>query len=76
MYEFHDQNPVVQNSYWANIPPELLRDVIRGLEACEKSWPPLKHVVACAGVCRAWREMCTTIVRGPEFCGKLSRYYS
>lgn len=67
-----DQLPVVQNSCWANLPPELLFDVIRRLEESESTWPARKHVVACAAVCKSWRGMCKEIVRGPEMCGKLT----
>ncbi|KAL4280102.1 hypothetical protein GQ457_03G031970 [Hibiscus cannabinus] len=70
--ELHDQPVVVQNSRWASLPPELLRDVIKRLEASESTWPARKHVVACAAVCRSWREMCREIVRCPEFSGKIT----
>lgn len=70
--ESHDQPEVNQNSRWANLPPELLRDVIKRLEASEGSWPARKHVVACAAVCRTWREMCKEIVTSPEFSGKIT----
>ncbi|KAM0016435.1 putative transcription factor TUBBY family [Helianthus debilis subsp. tardiflorus] len=63
---------VIQNSRWANLPPELLFDVIKRLEESESSWPARKHVVACAAVCRSWRSMCKEIVRTPESCGKLT----
>ncbi|KAI3805114.1 hypothetical protein L1987_27182 [Smallanthus sonchifolius] len=63
---------VIQNSRWANLPPELLFDVIKRLEESESSWPARKHVVACAAVCRSWRSMCKEIVRNPESCGKLT----
>ncbi|XP_027106366.2 tubby-like F-box protein 8 [Coffea arabica] len=72
---FHDSNEqplVIQNSRWANLPPELLFDVIRRLEESETTWPGRKHVVACAAVCRSWRSMCKEIVKSPEFCGKLT----
>ncbi|CAI9786222.1 unnamed protein product [Fraxinus pennsylvanica] len=72
---FHDLNnqPVaIQNSHWANLPPELLYDVIKRLEESESTWPARKHVVACAAVCRSWRSMCKEIVTGPEICGKLT----
>lgn len=73
VYEIQDEEPrVVQQSRWANLPPELLRDVIKRLESSESTWPSRKHVVACAAVCRSWREMCKEIVRNPEFCGKLT----
>ncbi|KAJ4834168.1 Tubby-like F-box protein 8 [Turnera subulata] len=70
--EFHDQPAVVQNSRWAGLPPELLRDVIKRLEESESTWPARKHVVACAAVCRSWREMCKEIVICPEFSGKIT----
>ncbi|KAJ0247528.1 Tubby-like F-box protein 10 [Hirschfeldia incana] len=63
---------IVQTSRWANLPPELLLDVIRRLEESESTWPARKHVVACASVCRSWRAMCQEIVLSPEICGKLT----
>lgn len=72
VHELQDQPLVIQNSCWAGLPPELLRDVIKRLEASESTWPGRKHVVACAAVCRSWREMCKEIVHGPEFTGKLT----
>ncbi|XP_057974040.1 tubby-like F-box protein 8 isoform X1 [Malania oleifera] len=72
VHELQDQPLVIQNSPWASLPPELLRDVIKRLEASEGTWPARKSVVACAAVCRSWREMCKEIVRNPEFSGKLT----
>uniref|UniRef100_A0A7N0TX03 Tubby-like F-box protein n=1 Tax=Kalanchoe fedtschenkoi TaxID=63787 RepID=A0A7N0TX03_KALFE len=72
VHELHEQPEMVQNSRWANLPPELLLDVIKRLEESESTWPARKHVVACAAVCRSWRIMCKEIVRSPEFCGKLT----
>uniref|UniRef100_A0A0D3CD92 Tubby-like F-box protein n=1 Tax=Brassica oleracea var. oleracea TaxID=109376 RepID=A0A0D3CD92_BRAOL len=63
---------IVQTSRWANLPPELLLDVIKRLEESESNWPARKHVVACASVCRSWRAMCQEIVSCPEICGKLT----
>ncbi|KAJ4869151.1 Tubby-like F-box protein 10 [Raphanus sativus] len=63
---------IVQTSRWANLPPELLLDVIKRLEESESTWPARKHVVACASVCRSWRAMCQEIVMSPEICGKLT----
>lgn len=71
-HDLHDQPVVIQNSRWANLPPELLFDVIRRLEESETTWPGRKHVVACAAVCRSWRSMCKEIVKNPEICGKLT----
>lgn len=70
--DFHDEPQVVQTSRWSSLPPELLRDVIRRLEASEATWPARKHVVACAAVCRSWRAMCKEIVRCPEISGKIT----
>lgn len=72
--DLNDNGPslIVQNSRWANLPPELLFDVIKRLEESESTWPSRKHVVACAAVCRSWRSMCKEIVRTPESCGKLT----
>ncbi|XP_057532075.1 tubby-like F-box protein 8 [Amaranthus tricolor] len=72
VYELNDPPIVIQNSKWASLPPELLRDVIKRLEASESTWPARKHVVACAAVCRSWRDMCKEIVRCPELSGKLT----
>ncbi|XP_034702084.1 tubby-like F-box protein 8 [Vitis riparia] len=71
-HEMHDQPLVIQNSRWANLPPELLYDIIKRLEESESTWPSRKHVVSCAAVCRSWRTMCKEIVRSPEFCAKLT----
>lgn len=67
-----DHVGVTQNSRWANLPPEILRDVIKILEESESSWPARKHVVACASVCMTWRETCKVIVKSPELSGKLT----
>lgn len=72
VHELHDPPIVIQSSKWANLPPELLRDVIKRLEASESTWPARKHVVACAAVCKSWRDMCKEIVKSPEVSGKLT----
>ncbi|XVF45703.1 hypothetical protein PTKIN_Ptkin02bG0228100 [Pterospermum kingtungense] len=71
-HDLHDEPFVIQNSRWANLPPELLIDVIKRLEESESTWPARKNVVACASVCRSWRAICKEIVKSPEFCGKLT----
>ncbi|XP_024357068.1 tubby-like F-box protein 3 [Physcomitrium patens] len=63
---------VVKQSCWANMPPELLRDVIQRVEASESAWPGRKHVVACAAVCSSWREITKELVRTPEQSGRLT----
>lgn len=70
--DLHNPAPIIQESRWASLPPELLQDVIRRLEADESTWPSRKHVVCFAAVCKTWREMCKEIVLSPEFCGKLT----
>lgn len=62
----------LNQSCWANMPPELLRDVLMRIEESESSWPPRKNVVACAGVCRNWREIMKELVKAPEISGKLT----
>ncbi|KAF7153405.1 hypothetical protein RHSIM_Rhsim01G0280200 [Rhododendron simsii] len=62
----------LKQSCWANMPPELLRDVLIRIEASELTWPPRKNVVACAGVCRSWRENMKEIVKTLEVSGKLT----
>lgn len=61
-----------KQSCWANMPPELLRDVLMRIETSESTWPPRRNVVACAGVCRSWRETMKEIVKTPELSGKLT----
>ncbi|CAI9266562.1 unnamed protein product [Lactuca saligna] len=72
VHELDNHSGIVINSRWDGLPPELLRDVIKRLEASESVWPARKHVVACAAVCRSWREMCKEIVSSPESSGKLT----
>lgn len=59
-------------SYWANLPSELLREVLMRIEDSESKWPLRKNVVACAGVCRSWREIMKELVKTPEVSGKLT----
>ncbi|KAM7259105.1 hypothetical protein ACFE04_014846 [Oxalis oulophora] len=61
-----------QESQWANLPPELLHDIIQRLEATETSWPARRNVVSCALVCKTWREVTKQIVKTPELCGLLT----
>ncbi|XWS42072.1 hypothetical protein CRYUN_Cryun17cG0137700 [Craigia yunnanensis] len=64
--EFTEQSP------WANLPPELLLDIIQRVEESETAWPARAVVVFCAAVCRSWREITKEIVRTPEQCGRLT----
>ncbi|CAA3027332.1 tubby-like F-box protein 3 isoform X2 [Olea europaea var. sylvestris] len=60
------------NCYWANMPPELLREVLMKIEDSESSWPARKHVVACAGVCKSWREIIKELIKTLEVSGKIT----
>ncbi|XP_057489227.1 tubby-like F-box protein 3 isoform X2 [Actinidia eriantha] len=62
----------LKQSCWANMPQELLREVLVKIEASERGWPLRRSVVACAGVCRSWREIMKEVVRTPEASGKLT----
>lgn len=57
---------------WASLPPELLREVLLKVEESECNWPARKHVVACAGVCKSWREVMKDLVKTPEVSGKIT----
>ncbi|KAH1108088.1 hypothetical protein J1N35_011856, partial [Gossypium stocksii] len=61
-----------KQSCWANMPYELLRDVLMRIEASEVTWPTRKIVVSCAGVCRNWREIMKELVKTPEISGNLT----
>ena len=63
---------LLQQSRWANLPPELLVDIIQRVEASETTWPARKDVVACASVCKSWREITKEVVKTPEHCGWLT----
>ncbi|KAF2309992.1 hypothetical protein P3X46_020872 [Hevea brasiliensis] len=63
---------VIDQSPWADLPPELLHDIIKRVEASETSWPARRDVVACASVCKSWREITKDIVKTPEQCGCLT----
>eukprot|EP00252_Welwitschia_mirabilis_P000644 TRINITY_DN10622_c0_g1_i1.p1 TRINITY_DN10622_c0_g1~~TRINITY_DN10622_c0_g1_i1.p1 ORF type:complete len:405 (+),score=54.05 TRINITY_DN10622_c0_g1_i1:442-1656(+) len=57
---------------WANMLPELLREMIQKFESSHGSWPDRKYVVACASVCKSWRTITKQIVKPPDQCGKLT----
>ncbi|MCD7468248.1 Tubby-like F-box protein 5 [Datura stramonium] len=62
----------VEQGQWANLPPELLLDIIRRVEESEASWPARSVIVFCASVCKSWREITKEIVKTPEECGRLT----
>ncbi|XP_062000725.1 tubby-like F-box protein 5 [Rosa rugosa] len=64
--------PLIQQGQWANLPPELLSDIIERVEESETSWPARSAVVFCASVCKSWRDITREIVKTPEECGTLT----
>ncbi|GFZ05095.1 tubby like protein 7 [Actinidia rufa] len=57
---------------WSTMFPELLGEIIRRVEASEDRWPIRQSVVACACVCKRWRELTKEIVRAPLQSGKIT----
>lgn len=62
----------VQQGQWANLPFDLLVDIIRRVEESETTWPARAVVVSCASVCKSWRAVTKEIVKTPEQCGRLT----
>lgn len=62
----------IMEGRWADLPPELLLDIIRRVEESETSWPARTVVVYCASVCKPWRDITKEIVKTPEECGRLT----
>ncbi|GJN31472.1 hypothetical protein PR202_gb19874 [Eleusine coracana subsp. coracana] len=67
-----DPLDAMEESCWAQLPPELLREVLVRIEASEAWWPARRDVVSCAGVCRSWRGIMKEAVRVPEASGQLT----
>ncbi|PNY05255.1 tubby-like F-box protein 5-like [Trifolium pratense] len=62
----------IQQGQWANLPPELLLDIIRRVEESETSWPERAVVVYCASVCKSWRSVTKEIIKNLQQCGKIT----
>ncbi|CAL5367788.1 unnamed protein product [Camellia sinensis] len=62
----------VEQGKWADLPPELLLDIIQRVEESETTWPARTDVVFCASVCKSWRDITKEIVKTPEECGRLT----
>lgn len=62
----------VRQERWADLPPELLLDIIRRVEDSEVSWPARRSVLGCAAACRSWRNVTKEIIRSPEECGRIT----
>ncbi|GJN17611.1 hypothetical protein PR202_gb04691 [Eleusine coracana subsp. coracana] len=50
---------------WSTLLPELLSDILRRVHAGAERWPRRRDVVACACVCRRWRDASVALVRPP-----------
>lgn len=59
-------------SSWSTLLPELLGEIIQRVEDSEDKWPHLQNVVACACVCKRWRDITKEIVRTPSANGKIT----
>ncbi|KAF8748429.1 hypothetical protein HU200_012919 [Digitaria exilis] len=57
---------------WSALVPELLADILRRVDAGAEKWPGRRDVVACACVCRRWRETAVALVRPPLLCGGIT----
>lgn len=69
---FGEKSLGLAQSCWARMPRELLREILTRIEASESTWPSRMNVVACAGVCRSWRDIVKEVVERPEISGKLT----
>ncbi|GJN14916.1 hypothetical protein PR202_gb01793 [Eleusine coracana subsp. coracana] len=57
---------------WSRLLPELLTEIVRRVDAGAERWPPRRDVVACACVCRRWRDAAVSVVRPPLECGRIT----
>ncbi|KAK8647819.1 hypothetical protein V6N13_121546 [Hibiscus sabdariffa] len=62
--EFSSPSPPEEGGdSWSTLLPELLGEIMERVEASEDRWPDRQNVVACACVCKKWREAMREIVR-------------
>ncbi|KAJ7981838.1 Tubby-like F-box protein [Quillaja saponaria] len=57
---------------WSTMLPELLAEIIQRVDVSEDRWPNRQNVVACACVCKRWRDMTREIVKSPSQSGKIT----
>ncbi|KAM1553230.1 hypothetical protein ACFX1X_006192 [Malus domestica] len=67
-----DSSSSPSSSSWSDMLTELLGEIIRRVEASEDKWPHRKNVVACACVCKRWRDITKEIARSPSYSGKIT----
>ncbi|KAJ0964898.1 hypothetical protein J5N97_026036 [Dioscorea zingiberensis] len=61
-----------EDDRWSRMLPELMGEIFRRVESSEARWPLRRSVVACACVCRRWREITTGVVRPPLESGTIT----
>ncbi|KAF3339827.1 tubby-like F-box protein 1 [Carex littledalei] len=62
-----------QEETWSRLLPELVAEVVRRVESGgAERWPRRRDVVACACVCRRWRDVTQSVVRSPLSCGHIT----
>ncbi|KAL9251677.1 Tubby-like F-box protein 7-like protein [Drosera capensis] len=57
---------------WGTMLPDLLAEIVRRVEGRDERWPDRRNVVACACVCRKWREVVVGIVKRPAASGRIT----
>ncbi|GJT85470.1 tubby-like F-box protein 5 [Tanacetum coccineum] len=71
-YALRPSHAMMNGGKWDNLPVELLTDIIRRVEHGDISWLSRRDMVACAAVCRSWRDTVKQIVKSPEQCGLIT----
>jgi len=57
---------------WSTMLPELLADIIKRVDVTGEQWPHRRNVVACASVCKRWRDITREVVGSPSLNGKIT----
>ncbi|PWA99390.1 F-box domain, Tubby domain-containing protein [Artemisia annua] len=71
-YALRSSHDMMNGGKWDNLPGELLLDIIQRVECSDISWLSRRDMVACAAVCRSWRDTVKQIVKSPEQCGLIT----
>ncbi|KAL5230717.1 hypothetical protein ABZP36_029493 [Zizania latifolia] len=70
--EAQEEEDEADEERWSRVLPELLTEIMRRVDASAERWPPRRDVVACACVCRRWRDAAVSVVRPPLECGRIT----
>ncbi|GAB2284379.1 Tubby-like F-box protein 7 [Dionaea muscipula] len=57
---------------WSSMLPDLLEEIVGRVEASDDRWPHRKNVVACACVCKKWRDVTKDMVKSPLETGRIT----